>query len=257
MTFIDALPQLRFTDAASPDTAISGITSAWKNKNDAHIVHIAYYASYVLMQKDGQLLEAMLLADNILIDGIGMQTYFKWLMDKEPLNLNGTDLGPPWIEHLYKEQIPLCLYGTTPENIRLASEKLSDRYGHNIVSYYQDGFSPLSWENIPECSALMVGMGTPRQEVWVKENIDIIREKRLLVITVGGFFDFLSGFYVRAPRWVRRIKLEWAWRTMLHPQRHLSKRWRDATIIYKPYLDKKKGYDQLVHFTFIGKATPS
>jgi UDP-N-acetyl-D-mannosaminuronic acid transferase (WecB/TagA/CpsF family) len=66
-------------------------------------------------------------------------------------------------------------------------------------------------------------------------------EKRLLVITVGGFFDFASGFYIRAPKTVRNLKLEWAWRTMLHPRRHLKKRFKDLTILYKPLVDRMAG----------------
>ncbi|MBK7639906.1 MAG: WecB/TagA/CpsF family glycosyltransferase [Bacteroidetes bacterium] len=80
------------------------------------------------------------------------------------------------------------------------------------------------------------------------DNKQQIQERNILVVTVGGFFDFASGFYVRAPKWVRKIRLEWAWRTMLHPARHYKKRLRDTTIIFKPFIDKLKGYHKLVRF---------
>jgi N-acetylglucosaminyldiphosphoundecaprenol N-acetyl-beta-D-mannosaminyltransferase len=251
MTFSEALPLLKFTDADTPETAVRRITTNWQQNDKAHIVHIAYYASYVMMQKDAELLQSMLLADNILVDGIGMQTYFKWLTGHKPLNLNGTDLAPLWIDHLQQQHIPICFYGTTPDNIMQAVQNLAEQYDRNIIAFYQDGFSPMQWENIPQKAALFVGMGTPLQENWVRENIGIIRDKQLLVVTVGGFFDFLSGFYVRAPQWVRQLKMEWAWRTVLHPGRHFPKRVRDTTIIYKPMLDKRKGFDQLVRFIYL------
>lgn len=252
MTFREALPLLKFTDADSPEAAVQQITANWLAKDDAHIVHIAYYASYVLMEKDPGLLASMLLADHILVDGVGMQTYFRLLTGHTPSNLNGTDLSPVWIDYLQEKQVPICFFGTTADNIRQGVHNLAHRYGKQIITYYQDGFSPLQWEHIPERAALFVGMGTPIQENWVREHIDMIRSKKLLVITVGGFFDFLSGFYKRAPKWIRKIKLEWAWRTALHPGRHISKRLRDTSILYKPLMDKRKGYDKLVNFRTIG-----
>ncbi|HNJ61593.1 MAG TPA: WecB/TagA/CpsF family glycosyltransferase, partial [Chitinophagales bacterium] len=51
-------------------------------------------------------------------------------------------------------------------------------------------------------------------------------------------FDFLSGLYIRAPKLIRTLKLEWFWRTMLHPTRHYQKRLRDTTIIFRPFLDR-------------------
>jgi N-acetylglucosaminyldiphosphoundecaprenol N-acetyl-beta-D-mannosaminyltransferase len=36
---------------------------------------------------------------------------------------------------------------------------------------------------------------------------------------VGGSFDFISGKITRAPKWARRIGLEWLWRLMMQPKR--------------------------------------
>jgi len=246
MNFREVLPALKFTDAPSGEIVIQHITDTWLKKESASIVHFIYYATYVLLEKDESLQKSMLLADHLLIDGIGMQTYCHILTGHTPHNLNGTDLGPLWINYLVKTGIPICLYGTSAENIQKAADQIKTQYGNSVLAYFQDGYSPLHWNNIPIGAVLFVGLGTPKQENWVRENIDVIRDKKLLVITVGGFFDFLSGYYVRAPEWVRNIKLEWAWRTILHPGRHLKKRVRDTTIFYKPYADKRKGYDKLL-----------
>ena len=189
----------------------------------------------------------MVLADFILVDGIGMQTYFKWLMGKDIANLNGTDISPFFIEKLIRQNIPICFYGTTEEQIKACSDVLNDQYDRKVLHYFQNGFTPLDWSQIPDGCALFVGMGTPRQELWVNKNHKLIQQKKILVLTVGGYFDFLSGFYVRAPKWVRNIKLEWAWRTLLHPGRHYQKRLRDTTIFFRPLSDKKKGIAELIH----------
>ncbi|MBK8671748.1 MAG: WecB/TagA/CpsF family glycosyltransferase [Bacteroidetes bacterium] len=176
-----------------------------------------------MIQKNEQFLKSMLLADYILIDGIGFQTYFKFLMGISVPNMNGTDLSPILIQSAKKKSISVAFYGTTKEQIKLAAENQNKLFGENTIYYSQDGYSPLIWENIQPNSILMVGMGSPLQENWVFDNKQQIQERNILVVTVGGFFDFASGFYVRAPKWVRKIRLEWAWRTMLHPARHYKK----------------------------------
>lgn len=238
MIFKDTLQKLKFLNTKEPQKAVEYIIHYWQNNANATVIHFMYYASLELIRKDAEYAKSMVLADFVLVDGIGMQTYFKSLMKKEMSNLNGTDLSPLFFQYLSKNKIPISLYGTTKEQIEACYKNLSAQYNNQFIAHYQDGFSALDWNKIPANSALFVGLGTPLQENWVRQNLDIIQEKKLLVITVGGYFDFLSGFYVRAPKWVRSIKMEWAWRTLLHPGRHYKKRLRDTTIFFRPFFDK-------------------
>lgn len=245
----ETLQQLRFLNASKPIVAVDYIMENWKKNASYSVVHFMYYASLELLRSDAKYATSLTLADFILVDGIGMQTYFKWLMKKQMNNLNGTDLAPFLFSYLSENKIPFSLYGTTKEQINICYKNLITQYNSAIIAYYQDGFSALDWTKIPENSALFIGLGTPMQEIWVQENLAIIKEKKLLIITIGGYFDFLSGFYVRAPKWVRSIKMEWAWRTMLHPGRHYKKRLRDTTIFFRPFSDKLKNMQQ--YFTII------
>ena len=248
MNISSQISNLNFTDSDSPEQVAQKLVQEWHLSNQSIIVHYIYYASYVLFHSDRKLLNDYLLADYILVDGIGMQICFKIITGKKIANLNGTDMSPLFINQLFKADIPICFYGTTKENIEACDSKLTEQYGTKVLAYFQDGYSPLDKEKIPSHSALFIGMGSPRQERWVTENIDWIREKQLLVFTVGGFFDFLSGYYIRAPKWVRAIKMEWMWRTVLHPHRHYQKRLRDVTVVFLPLIHKLKGYKKLIHW---------
>ena len=152
-------------------------------------------------------------------------------------------------KYLSKNKIPFSIFGTTKEQIDACYNNLVIQFDKDIIAHHQDGFSVLDWNKIPDNTVLFIGLGTPLQENWVNDNIGIIQEKKLLVITVGGYFDFLSGFYIRAPKWVRSIKMEWAWRTMLHPGRHYRKRLRDTTIFFRPFIDKQNKVQD--YFTII------
>ncbi len=65
---------------------------------------------------------------------------------------------------------------------------------------------------------LLVGLGCPRQEVWVHENAPALD---VPVLAVGAALDFLAGTVPRAPEWMRRSGLEWAFRIRMEPRRLL------------------------------------
>lgn len=185
------------------------------------IIHYMYWVSFVKSKKNSKYVEALENSDFIFPDGVGLLTYIKILYNKKVLNLNGTDLNPALLDYFNEQNYDISLYGTTENSITKCAEKLK-RKGINI-SYYQDGYSEFIWDNIKNNSVLLVGKGSPNQEIWVERNIDRIKEKQLIVVTVGGYFDFEAEFYKRAPNWVRKIKCEWIFRIMDNPKLQIPK----------------------------------
>ncbi|HRD27371.1 MAG TPA: WecB/TagA/CpsF family glycosyltransferase [Caulobacter sp.] len=64
---------------------------------------------------------------------------------------------------------------------------------------------------------LMVGMGMPRQEVWIHRNYDSLPP--CVVLPVGAAFDYEAGVQRAAPRWLGQIGLEWLFRLVVDPRR--------------------------------------
>lgn len=64
---------------------------------------------------------------------------------------------------------------------------------------------------------LLVGMGMPRQEHWILNNIEGLNAR--VVIPVGGLFDYGSGGTSTPPRWLGRLGLEWLFRLVQEPRR--------------------------------------
>ena len=65
---------------------------------------------------------------------------------------------------------------------------------------------------------VLVGLGAPKQERWIDRHAEDLPDARILM-GVGGAFDMWAGTLRRAPRWLRRVGLEWAWRLALEPRR--------------------------------------
>lgn len=208
-------------------TAFSSVENVIKKVKDKKeekgytIAHYMYWVSFVKSKKNSNYMEALKDSDFIFPDGIGLLTYIKILYNKKVLNLNGTDLNPILLDCFNEQKYNISLYGTTEKSIVKCAEKLKLR-GINI-NYYQDGYSELAWDMINKNSVLFVGKGSPNQEIWVKNNINMIKEKQLIVVTVGGYFDFESEFYTRAPNWVRKIKCEWIFRIIDNPKLQIPK----------------------------------
>lgn len=61
-----------------------------------------------------------------------------------------------------------------------------------------------------------VGMSSPKQDVWMNENVGRLTQT---LIGVGAAFDFHSGEVARAPLWMQRSGLEWMHRLGSEPGR--------------------------------------
>lgn len=68
-----------------------------------------------------------------------------------------------------------------------------------------------------ETDALFVALGAPRQDEWIYEHLDELGVP--LCAGIGGVFNFLAGTIKRAPNWMQRTGLEWAFRLLQEPQR--------------------------------------
>jgi N-acetylglucosaminyldiphosphoundecaprenol N-acetyl-beta-D-mannosaminyltransferase len=64
---------------------------------------------------------------------------------------------------------------------------------------------------------LLVAYGAPKQELWLDRNLAALGIP--VGIGVGGVFNYFAGTAARAPRWVRRLHLEWLHRLITQPWR--------------------------------------
>jgi N-acetylglucosaminyldiphosphoundecaprenol N-acetyl-beta-D-mannosaminyltransferase len=65
-------------------------------------------------------------------------------------------------------------------------------------------------------SICFVGLGCPRQEVFVYENADRLQ---MPCVAVGAAFDFHAGLRAEPPAWIQRAGLQWLHRLLGDPLR--------------------------------------
>lgn len=76
---------------------------------------------------------------------------------------------------------------------------------------------------------LVVGLGAPKQELWVYDRHREIDAK--VAVCAGATLDFLAGHRPRSPRWMRHAGLEWFHRLLTEPRRLSGRYARDAWAV--------------------------
>jgi N-acetylglucosaminyldiphosphoundecaprenol N-acetyl-beta-D-mannosaminyltransferase len=83
--------------------------------------------------------------------------------------------------------------------------------------YSQENLTTLAAIKAYQPHILMVGMGMPRQEYWIIENLERIHSNTIL--TSGACIDYVAGAVPTPPRWMGRFGLEWLYRLVSEPKR--------------------------------------
>ncbi|MBS3740235.1 WecB/TagA/CpsF family glycosyltransferase, partial [Candidatus Bipolaricaulota bacterium] len=160
-------------------------------------------------------------ADVVTPDGFGLI----WASSVHDLPLKDRVAGIDLIDEILStdQQLDIYLLGSKPGVAEKAGIEITNTYDKVDIVGTHHGYIPVdSEEAISEINEsnpdlLFVGMGVPKQEEWIMDNLDKIEAN--VVMGVGGSFDVISGNLPRAPRWMRERGLEWLYRIWLEPGR--------------------------------------
>lgn len=176
-------------------------------------------------QRDAAFMAVLQAADLNIPDGIGLVWAGRRLGRPMPQRVAGSDLVYELAALCAAERQRLFLLGAAPGVAERAAAALKARYpGLTIAGAYAG--SPAEAENdaivarinAAAADVLYVAYGAPQQDLWIARNRDALPTVRV-ALGVGGALDFIAGDVPRAPRWVRRIHLEWLYRLLLQPWR--------------------------------------
>jgi exopolysaccharide biosynthesis WecB/TagA/CpsF family protein len=78
---------------------------------------------------------------------------------------------------------------------------------------------------------VLVGLGCPRQEIWVYAMRPLLD---MPLLAVGAAFDYHAGLLKNPPAWMQRYACEWLWRLGLEPKRL----WRRYVLLNPAYLTR-------------------
>ncbi len=136
-------------------------------------------------------------------------------------------------------ELPIFLYGSTAETLRLLAARLPVLVpGLTVAGTRPSTFAqvaPAELDVIAEsirasgAAICFVGLGCPRQEVFVYENAGRLS---MPALAVGAAFDFHAGLRAEPPAWVQRAGLQWLQRLAGDPRRL----WRRYLVLNPRYV---------------------
>jgi N-acetylglucosaminyldiphosphoundecaprenol N-acetyl-beta-D-mannosaminyltransferase len=186
--------------------------------------------------RNPEYLEALQESDLVFADGVGVRMAGEVLGQPVCDNVNGTDLFPLLAAALEHTDKRVYLLGGRPGVAEGVAQWLARHYpGVEVAGFHHGYFSPKEEaeviEEIRDSSAelVLVAFGAPRQELWVRRNLAKLGAK--VVIGVGGLLDFYSGRIPRAPRWIRKLGMEWCYRLIQEPKR-LWRRYLVGNVVF-------------------------
>lgn len=178
-------------------------------------------------------------------DGQPLVWLARWLGQPLPERVAGADL----FEALARSapgRTPLRVYffGGPPGAARRAARALNERGGALVcVGHDAGGYgdvaalsdaATLERINAARPHLLVVALGAQKGQRWIAHNRERLQVP--VVSHLGAVVNFAAGDLERAPRWMRRAGLEWAWRIKEEPAllgRYASDAWGLLRLVWR------------------------
>lgn len=200
------------------------LCEAMAESGGPHLIATANAEMLMMAREDQELKNVLGRCDLVVPDGAGILWAGEQLGTPFPERVTGADLAQALLLLSPEKKWPVYFLGGAPGVAAKAMRRFSEEKKPLLAAGSHDGYFDKAEEariirEIRESGArlLLVGMGVPKQEKW------LLRHKKelgpVLAMGVGGVFDIMAGHLKRAPLWMQRHRLEWAYRLFLQPSR--------------------------------------
>ena len=236
-------------DRLNMEEAVETILETSADRSTCRFVVTPNLDHAVLLQKHEGLQSVYRDASLVLADGWPVVLASRLFGRALPERVTGSDLAPALFDQAQRSNQTLRVYllGAGPGVAERAAEKIHAKWPViEVVGCYSP---PLGFERDEhECQSivtrinhtnpdlLIVGLGAPKQELWVHRHHESLQAGWALC--VGACIDFLAEEKQRAPRWMQRLCLEWLFRLASEPKR-LFKRYLWDAISFPKLLLKE------------------
>lgn len=165
-------------------------------------------------------------ADLVIPDGAGIVLYLRLLLKQDVRRIPGIELAESLLREIGQKspESSVFFYGGKPGTAAAAAQFWQEQIPDlNIAGTHSGYHSPEEEQRLhstlsqTQPQVIYVGLGVPRQELWIKQNRHLCPQATW--VGVGGSFDIWSGAKTRAPAWLGDNNLEWLYRLYQEPWR--------------------------------------
>lgn len=196
----------------------------------------------VRMEWDNYFREICESCELLLVDGHPLLWIAKFYGEPFKQKICGSDLVPILCEMASKKGYSVFFLGAAPGIAKIAADKMVQKYpGLAIAGTFSP---PLGFEKDEnemnkinrmlfesKADMLFVGMGVPKQDIFIYENMS--KYQIPVSFSIGGTIDFIAGKQKRAPKWMSKIGFEWLYRLFHDPKKMFKRYFIDDLKIFK------------------------
>ena len=178
-------------------------------------------------QSDPDLMQALVAANLLLPDGIGILLAARLLGKRLPRRLTGIDTAEWLLQYAANHSLAVFLLGGREGVAEQAAEHLCLRFKGLLICGTHHGYFDQNGKENQDLlqtiraaapDLLFVCLGSPAQEIWIHQYAHTVSSLRLS-IGLGGALDVWSGNVRRAPRIMQATGTEWLYRVVKQPTR--------------------------------------
>lgn len=165
-------------------------------------------------------------ADLVTPDGMPLVWTLRLKGYKDQQRVYGPTLTQKLLPLLAAERVPVGFYGSESKVLEKLQHNIQEIHPNINISYaFSPPFRELTLQEEQEIveainrtgvRVLFVGLGCPKQEIWMHEHKERINA---IMLGVGAAFDFIARVKPQAPSWIQAIGMEWFYRLLSEPKR--------------------------------------
>lgn len=230
-----------YIDNVTCNEAVEYIEQCIRLKKIGHII-TPNVDQIVRMENDSYFRKICNESDLLLVDGHPLLWIGKLYGRPFKEKICGSDLVPILCKKASEKGYSIFLLGAAPGVAQRAAENLKNDFPClKVAGTYSP---PLGFEKDNEeirrinkilknskADMLFVGMGVPKQDIFIYENKDFYQIP--MSFSIGGTIDFIAGEQKRAPKWMRNIGFEWLHRFLCNPKKMFKRYFVDDIKIIK------------------------
>jgi N-acetylglucosaminyldiphosphoundecaprenol N-acetyl-beta-D-mannosaminyltransferase len=203
------------------------VGAGWIARRERRRIHFCNVHTVMEARKSQTLRRALNSSDLAAPDGMPLV----WLAHRAGYEASGRVYGPDFMLAMCEFGIGRgwrhFFFGGRPGVAERLAERLRLQVvGLEVAGTYGPPFRPsgvcespevLRRINASDADIIWVGLGTPKQDLWLAQHRPLLRAP--LLVAVGAAFDFHVGAIPQAPRWMQSRGLEWLFRFRQEPRR--------------------------------------
>ena len=216
-------------DAISWEDVLSRMVS-WASQRQSRYVTLCNVHSVVTASESAAHHKVLAQSDLALPDGAPVA----WTLRREGFSsqqrISGPDLTWRYLAVAERLGQSVFFYGSSEDTLAKLKARIEKTFPKlRIAGMMAPPFRELTAEedqahvdmiNRSGANVLFVGLGCPKQEAWMAAHRGRIQA---VMVGVGAAFDYHAGTIRRAPGWMQRIGLEWAYRLACEPRRLMGR----------------------------------